>query len=80
MFIVRSSLKEKSSTFASFARYILTKLLKITSYRLHLCFDIYESPSIKDNNRKSRGRWEEYEDPIYGQINGEKKSYCSIDN
>ena len=44
MFVVRSSLKEKSSTFASFARSILIKLLKITNYALDLCFDIYESP------------------------------------
>ena len=116
MFIERSSLKEKSSTSASFARHILIKLLKITSYRLDLCFDIYKSPSIKDINRKSQGDrdleniynfgprqslpadfvellntsefktqflrflFEEYEDPIYGQINGEKNSYCSIDN
>ena len=31
-----------------FARSILTKLLKCTKYHLDLCFDVYESPSIKD--------------------------------
>ena len=41
MFVVRSSLKEKSSTFAAFVRHILIKLLKLTNYRLDLCFDIY---------------------------------------
>ena len=48
MFVVRSSLKEKCSTFASFARHILIKLLKLIIYRLALCFDIYKSPSIMD--------------------------------
>ena len=55
MFVVRLSLKEKISTFASFARHILIKLLKLTNYRLDLCFDIYESPSTKNIQRKSRG-------------------------
>ena len=54
MFLVISSLKEKSSTFASFCRHILIKLLKLTNYRLDLCFDICKSPSIKDIQRKSR--------------------------
>ena len=55
MFVVRSSLKEKSSTFASFAKHILIKLLELTNYRLDLCFDIYKSPPIKDIKRKSWG-------------------------
>ena len=55
MFVLGSSLKGKSSTFASFARHILIKLLKLTNYRLDLCFDIYKSLSIKDIKRKSRG-------------------------
>ena len=34
----------------------MIKLLKLTTnYCLDLCFDIYESPSIKDIKRKSRG-------------------------
>ena len=55
MFAVRSTLKVKSSTFASFARHLLIKLLKLTNYRLYLSFDIYKSPSIKLIKRKSRG-------------------------
>ena len=55
MFVVRSSLKVKSSTFASFARHLLIKLLKLTNSRLYLSFDIYKSPSIKVIKRKSRG-------------------------
>ena len=55
MFIVRSSNNLKNATFSSFARSILTKLLKCTKYCLDLCFDVYESPSIKDVKRKARG-------------------------
>ena len=49
MFVVRASLKEKRSTFALFAWHILI------NYGFGLCFDIYESPSIKDIKRKWRG-------------------------
>ena len=52
IFIVRSSNNLKNATFSSFARSILTKLLKCTKYRLNLCFDVYESPSIKDVKKK----------------------------
>ena len=55
MFVARSSLKEKNSTFASFARIILIKLLKLINQRLDLCFDTYKSPSIKDIKRKLQG-------------------------
>ena len=55
MFVVRSPLKEKGGTFESFARHVLIKLFKITNYSLDLCFDIYESSSIKGIKRKSRG-------------------------
>ena len=48
MFIVRSLNNLKKKTFSLFARSILTKLLKCTKYHLDLCFDVYESPSIKD--------------------------------
>ena len=55
MFVVRSSLKEKSSTFAAFARHILIKLLKLTNYRLdYVLIFIFESQSIMDIKRKSR--------------------------
>ena len=46
MLVVRSSLKEKSSNFESFARHLLIKLLKLSNYRLDLWFDIYESTSM----------------------------------
>ena len=52
---MRSSNNLKSATFSSFPRSILTKLLKCTKYCLDLCFDVYESPSIKDVKRKARG-------------------------
>ena len=53
--IVRSSNNLKNATFSSFARSILTKLLKCTKYPIDLCFDVYESPSVKDVKRKARG-------------------------
>ena len=37
------------------ARRILVKVLNLTNIRANLCFDIYESPSIKDVKRKDRG-------------------------
>ena len=55
IFIVRLSNNLKSVTFSSFPRSILTKLLKCTKYCLDLCFDVYESPSIKDVNWKPQG-------------------------
>ena len=55
MFIVRSSNNLTNATFSSFARSIFTKLLKCTKYCLDLCFDVHESPSIKDVKRNARG-------------------------
>ena len=55
IFIVRLSNNLKSVTFSSFPRSILTKLLKCTKYCLDLCFDVYESPSIKYVKRKAQG-------------------------
>ena len=37
------------------ARRILVKVLNLTNIRANLCFDIYESPSIKDVKRKDCG-------------------------
>ena len=37
------------------ARRILVKVLNLTNIRANLCFDIYESPSIKDFKRKDCG-------------------------
>ena len=40
-------------TYSALARRVLVECLNLTNIRL--CFDIYESPSIKDVNRKYRG-------------------------
>ena len=55
MFILKSTLKESSATFGTFAKKVLTKALKMTSHRADLCFDVYTSPSIKDIKRQDRG-------------------------
>ena len=39
---------------------IVSSVLKLTQRRADLCFDVYESPSIKDTKRKERGN-EEYD-------------------
>ena len=49
MFVVKASPKEKNSTFALFAWHILI------NFGFGLCFDIYESPSVKDIKRKWGG-------------------------
>ena len=54
IFVARSSLKEKTSAFASFVTYIAIKLLKLINHCLDLWLDINESPSIRDIKRKSR--------------------------
>ena len=57
MFLVRTLLV-KSTTYQSLARNILVSALKMTSHRADLCFDVYESSSIKDIERKERGNVE----------------------
>ena len=41
--------------FTGFARSVLLMLLKLTKHRVYLCFDMYESLSIKDIKRESLG-------------------------
>ena len=48
MFIIQTSVKDQTPTFAAFARSVLLRILKLTKHRVDLCFDVYESPSIKD--------------------------------
>ena len=51
-FLIDSSLPP---TYGAFARIIIIKLLKMTTYRADICFDVYESPSIKNIKLKDRG-------------------------
>ena len=55
MFIIQTFVKDKSPSFAAFARSVLLKVLKLTKHRVESCFDVYESSSIKYISRKSRG-------------------------
>ena len=48
MFIIQTSVKDQTPTFAAFARSVLLRILKLTKHRVDLCFHVYESPSIKD--------------------------------
>ena len=115
MFMLRL-LIEKFSTYQTLARNILKEVLKMTTRRADLVFDVYESPSIKDIERKSRGNEEtlalysigpkqkiegnvkellanseykkellrflynEYEDPTYAPVIGDKIIYLSVNN
>ena len=54
MFMLRACIV-KCSTYQALAKRILQDSLKFTNYRLDICFDVYESPSIKDVERKVRG-------------------------
>ena len=56
MFIIQTSVKEKTTTFAAFARSALLKIFKPTKHWPDLRFDVHELPSIKDIKRKS---WDE---------------------
>ena len=55
MFILNLSTQNLLKTYSALAKRILVKVLNITNIRADLCFDIYESPSIKDVKRKDRG-------------------------
>ena len=55
MFILNLSTQNLPKTYSALARRILVKVLNLTNIRADLCFDIYESPSIKDVKRKDRG-------------------------
>ena len=54
MFLLRACIG-KCATYQVLARRILQDTLKLTSYRIDTCFDVYESPSIKHVERKVRG-------------------------
>ena len=54
MFLLRACIG-KCATYQVLARRILQDALKLTSYRIDTCFGVYESPSIKDVERKVRG-------------------------
>ena len=54
MFIIQTPVKDKTPTFAAFARSVLLKVLKLAKHRVDLCFHVYESPSIKDIKHESR--------------------------
>ena len=58
MFLIKSTINQRFPTFAAFARTMLMKVLKLTEYSADICFDVYESPSIKDIKRKDRGNEE----------------------
>ena len=66
MFIVKNIINQLCPTFASFARTMLMKVLKLTKHRADLCFDVYESPSIKDTKRKDPGNEETERNFIFG--------------
>ena len=55
MFILSLSTQNLSKTYSALARRIIVKVLNLTNIRADLCFDIFESPSIKDVRRKDRG-------------------------
>ena len=54
MFLLRACIGT-CATYQVLARRLLQDALKLTSYRIDICFDVYESPSIKDVERKVRG-------------------------
>ena len=55
MFTLNLNTQNLPKTHSALGRSILDKALNLTNIRADLCFDIYESPSIKDVKRKDRG-------------------------
>ena len=55
MFISNLSTQNLPKTYSALVRRILVKVLNLTNIRTDLCFDIYESPSIKDVRGKDCG-------------------------
>ena len=55
MFILNLSTQNLTKIYSALARRILVKVLNLTNIHADLCFDIYESPSIKDVKRKDCG-------------------------
>ena len=54
MFLLRACIG-KCATYQVLARHILQDDLKLTAYRIDICFNVYESSSIKDVERKVKG-------------------------
>ena len=48
MFMLRSCSKDKSPTYAAFARTLLIRILKLTTHRADLCFDVYKIPTTSN--------------------------------
>ena len=55
MLILNLSTQNLPKTYSALARRTLVKVLNLTNIRADLCFDIYESPNIKDVKQKDRG-------------------------
>lgn len=49
------SLLQRHPNFAAFARTMLLKILKMTKQRIDFCFNVFDSPSIREIKRKDRG-------------------------
>ena len=58
MFLIQST--PRCLNYSIFVQKIVSSVLKLTQHRADLCFDVYESPSIKDTKRKETGN-EEYD-------------------
>ena len=56
MFLVNTDFNS-SPTLSGIAKYIFRRALKLTNYRADLCFDVYESPGIKDVKHTERGNF-----------------------
>ena len=56
MFLIQST--PCCLNYSIFVQKIVSSVLKLTQHRADLCFDVYESPSIKDTKRKERGNEE----------------------
>ena len=55
MFILNSKAQNLHKTYSALPRRFLVKVLNLTNILADLCFDIYESSSIKDVKRKDCG-------------------------
>ena len=58
MFLIQST--PRCLNYSIFVQKLVSSFLKLTQHRADLCFDVYESPSIKDTKRKETGN-EEYD-------------------
>ena len=56
MFLIQSN--SRCLNYSIFLQKFFSFLMKLTQHRADLCFDVYESPSIKDAKRRERGNEE----------------------